>query len=531
MWKLRRSAAPPEPDPFHLFFAGRRFPRHIAEDNFLFGGTRGSGKTLSIRLLTQSVVDGFIPGSRRKALIYDPKGDWPSIAHGMLEGLQHQGKPYRTKVKLLNPFDSRGYAYDIAADFASLGGARHRRALSVVADGFAKSLIPDDGMGNDNVFWMSSAQSVISGLAQSFAMFSPDRWTFRDLISAACDEQLTRAVLDRDPMTKRVLARFSKTGETEANVLQTVASFTWDIEAAATAWEHHYRRGRRFTFTKWFGSEDILILCGNYNPRAALEPVNGVIMNFAREHCLNQDEVDWSEPIHPETWFILDEFPKLHAIPDMEDFFTLTRSKGGVQVVGFQSVTDMHKRYGEDGGDTILGLCGHLGAFRLTCPKTAAYFEDRIGSYEVFRHYRSTTEQTSTSYTGREVTGRSVSRSTSDQWQFHTLPGVLKQEFYRLKPVRRTDLAIDGWYSVYGHYDRVRYSAREAGLLDKDETCKNLVRLNPKLYEPRPWNDEDFSRLGVKMPHGYRGAKRKAAVPPKLLTKMAKRWASPTRNG
>ena len=528
----RKTAARGEPPRFHLSFGSETYPRDIAEDNFLFAGQRGSGKTLSIRLLTQSAIDAFLPGSKRRAVVYDPKGDWPSILHGMLKHRPADLPAVRPEVKLLNPFDQRGWAYDVAKDFASLGARRHPRPLVTVADGFAKSLMPESSLGNENRFWVSSAQSILSGIVQSITRHAVGRWSLADVISAACDERLTKEVLGRDPTTRRTLARFAVTGETQANVFQTLASFAWDIEPAALAWDYHLRQGRGLTAAEWFQGEDILVLAGTYDPPSAVEPINGVVMNFLREHLLAHDEVDWSDPAHAETWFILDEFPKLHTIRDMRDFFTLTRSKGGVQVIGFQSVTDVYERYGENAGNTVLGLCGTVGVLRLTCPKTAEYFEQRIGSYEAWRLYQSTSKQTSVSTSASQGGGvtRSQSETVSKQHQFHTLPGVLRQEFYLLNTVARHDLTVDGFYLLHGNFDRLPYSVRRAGLRDKADGFADFIPIDPAVCEPRPWAKEDFDRLGgVEVPKGYFEEERKPAPPRELLAGLGKRLVSPSR--
>ena len=57
-----------------LWFANRFWPRHIAERKFLYAGMSGSGKTLSMRLLFQTVAMGFKRGVPRRALVYDAKG-------------------------------------------------------------------------------------------------------------------------------------------------------------------------------------------------------------------------------------------------------------------------------------------------------------------------------------------------------------------------------------------------------------------------------------------------------------------------
>src|ERR1700722_19366357 len=135
-----------------LWFANRFWPRHIAERKFLLAGMSGSGKTLSIRLLFQTAVNGFNRGVPRRALVYDAKGDWPGIIAGVTAGWLDP-----PAVVKLNPFDADGYGYDFQADFA-----RSRNPASKAAN-FAKTLIPDAALGRDksSAFFTSAGQLVL----------------------------------------------------------------------------------------------------------------------------------------------------------------------------------------------------------------------------------------------------------------------------------------------------------------------------------------------------------------------------------
>jgi len=71
-------------------------PEASATKHFLFVGTTGSGKTLSLRMLMQSVLP-TVESRDARALIYDSKQDMLSILEGTRLG---------SKIYILNPFDS-----------------------------------------------------------------------------------------------------------------------------------------------------------------------------------------------------------------------------------------------------------------------------------------------------------------------------------------------------------------------------------------------------------------------------------------
>ena len=78
--------------------------------NFLVAGGIGSGKSIALRLLMQSALSPIGHGLDHRALVYDAKGTLAPILRGM--GL-------RCPLHVLNPFDRRGIAWDLAADVAS----------------------------------------------------------------------------------------------------------------------------------------------------------------------------------------------------------------------------------------------------------------------------------------------------------------------------------------------------------------------------------------------------------------------------
>ena len=501
-----------------LWFANRFWPRHIAERKFMFAGMSGSGKTLSIRLLFQTAVNGFKRGVPRRALVYDAKGDWPGIVAGVTAGWLDP-----PLVKKLNPFDADGYGYDFQADFE-----RSQNLASKTAN-FAKTLIPDSSLGRDkNSNFFTSAAQLILHWATLLLHERAKRWTARDIIVAASDSRLLGVLFDRDDRARAVLNEFRSTPVTYSNVLQTVASFLWQLEPAALAWEHHLANGRRLTFRDWFAGEDILILSGTDENPAAVEPINALLLEFFRQELRNRPEHPWYLPDVPETWLFLDEFQQIHPLPHLVDFFTLSRSKGATQVIGLQEATQLFHTYGEHVANTILGQCGYVGVMKLNSPATTAYFEKRIGSFEEVKTF----QQSGTSVSSPPGVGQTTTVTDGTSEQLVTRPGVLAQEFTQLEEVG-PGLWIDGVYIANGPYERRRYSAKYGAcpLLDPARGFQNFRPLEPaSITRPRAFSRDDFERLGFsrdEIPADYFGQPR--AKPPRIetLRELVKGWEAP----
>ncbi|MBN9520136.1 type IV secretion system DNA-binding domain-containing protein [bacterium] len=506
-----------------LWFAGRFWPRRIAERKFLFAGMSGSGKTLGIRLLNQTALYGFGQGIPRRALYYDAKGDWPAIIHGVFE---HWGHPNPPRVKKLAPFDANGYGYDFQADFD-----RSYNPFGTAAN-LAKTLIPVTGLGGDknSQFFTSAAQLVLAWVTL-LVHERAKRWTLRDIIVAATDGRIIRVLFEQDDRARAILRKFEETPQTYSNVLQTVESFLWELEPAALAWEHHLAKGRRLTFRDWLRGDDILILSGTDPNPHAVEPINALLLEFLRQELRNQPECPWYEPDSPETWLFLDEFQNVAPLPHLVDFFTLSRSKGATQVIGVQEVDQLVHNYGEEIANTILGQCGYVAVTKLASPASAGYFEKRVGSFEEMKKF----EQTGQSYTSSSGPGGSSSSHTTNTGttqQLLTRPGVLAQQFTQLEEVR-AGLTIDAYYIANGPYERREFSARfgECPLAPIPAGFTSYRPLKPaSLTRPRAYSLDDFDRLGfarADVPSDYH---RKLGPEPthlETLLKMVRGWKAP----
>ena len=153
-------------------WAGVQLPISFGTQHFLILGSSGSGKTLCLRLLMQSVLPQIRKGKAHRALIYDAKRDILSVVAGMkLEG----------EVVTLNPFDRRGVAWDIAADVTD----------GAVAHQVASLLVPvEDQMSQK--FFVEAAQGLLGGLLEAFAHLSGSAWTLRDVVLACVSRREPR---------------------------------------------------------------------------------------------------------------------------------------------------------------------------------------------------------------------------------------------------------------------------------------------------------------------------------------------------
>ena len=152
-----------DPEKLTYLWGMTSLPCSDTPANFLVAGGIGSGKTITLRLLMQSALSPIGRGLDHRALVYDAKGTLAPILRGM--GL-------RCPLHVLNPFDRRGLAWDIAADVASPLAARQ----------LAASLIPEDESAQP--FFGDAARDLLAAICLSFIKTAPGKWTLRDLLLA-----------------------------------------------------------------------------------------------------------------------------------------------------------------------------------------------------------------------------------------------------------------------------------------------------------------------------------------------------------
>ncbi|MEQ8835641.1 MAG: type IV secretion system DNA-binding domain-containing protein, partial [Lacipirellulaceae bacterium] len=170
----------------HLRFGALLLPYEEARKaHFCIVGMPRSGKTVTIRLLIESL------GTHRKKeqqkvrfVTYDRKGELYPILQGVPRHPAYKDRPPGTF--LLNPFDKRGVAWDIAADAKSLHFARE----------IAKILIPSTG--HEKPYFVNAPRELLAAAIMSLRELRGKLWTLMDLL-IACKPANLQAVLSKSP--------------------------------------------------------------------------------------------------------------------------------------------------------------------------------------------------------------------------------------------------------------------------------------------------------------------------------------------
>jgi hypothetical protein len=229
-----------EADGPALFWGLRHLPFSDATQRFLVVGSPGSGKTTVLELLMRSVL-GYVvtPGFKHRALIYDPKRDTLPLLAGMgLPVETADGRP--PEVRTLNPFDKRGFAWDLAKDVDCPAAA-----LQV-----ATILIPEE-VGSTQPFFSDAARHLLYAVMLSFLANGVKNWTLRHLIMVLKNETRLRAVLANSWHTEDLAAAYFGEEKLKADIISTIDTKIMALEIVAALWENSRKQGRTVSLADW----------------------------------------------------------------------------------------------------------------------------------------------------------------------------------------------------------------------------------------------------------------------------------------
>ncbi len=360
-----------------LVWGRSRLSPREARQHFLALGSTGSGKTLLLSLLMKSMAKRLVrPASDTRLLAYDGKTDLlPMLAGSLREAGETQPE---TRMRILNPYDRRAFAWDMAADIRD----------PFHADDLAAFLIPKTD-GEKNVYFVQTAQRLLGGIIEAF-LHRGVYWIFRDVLLASKTKERLQCLLGSCPETEDLLEHFHAT-ETFHNVKSTLDSYLRGYRGIAAVWHRALLEGRRFTIGDWLTSSQVLVLGNHPKAQKPIKRLNALLFSQIAKAIL-------SEPARStaEHGFVLDEFRELGRLDFMTELMTTGRSKGLSVALGFQDIAGLDAAYGRNTAREIIGCCQNLALLHLNAsqPDTQLWASKVLGQEETERlHYGRSTSR------------------------------------------------------------------------------------------------------------------------------------------
>lgn len=379
-------------------------PPEFVTQHFLAFAATGGGKTTLLRLMLQDILPEISEHNDCRLLMTNPKRDAMSILHGIA--------PTGVKIETLDPFDSRGLAWNISRDVRE-----PRTALQ-----FAATLIPDSK--ESQPFFRNAGRHILYGILISLLRKGVE-WKLSDLLRAVRGEKHLRAILQSCDDTKHLLDQYFQDARLLSNILSTLATLLLPFEPVAATWDS---ASGSIAMADWVKDESVLILGSSEVSRHAVDVINRCIFKRVSDLTLDQ-----SESRSRRTFILLDEVSECSKLDGLVSLLKRGRSKGAVVILAAQSIAGLRdpELYGQYGAAEILGQIQNKFFGRLECPETAKWASEVIGQQEI----RQVTESGSTTSGGQG--GGTSSKSWNEQYV--TRAAVMESQLMSLPPCNDTD--------------------------------------------------------------------------------------------
>jgi len=475
-----------------MFFGGQRLPIDKMDAHTLVVGATGSGKTLMIRTWMQGAlreqigIDPPVYGSLRyRGLVYDAKRDMLPCLAGM--GLDD------SQIINLNPFDERGWAWDIAKDVTSPARAHH----------VATILFPIHE-GTQNPFFQEAAQVLLRNAFIALHRKCEGKWTLSDVINALSCVEYAKHLLRQCEMTRMAEYQYLKTHErTVGDIIATLANRIAPLAIIASLWDK-VPPERRISIRDWYQQSDpsVLVLGVDETIRTMMDAVNQVIFKLFADHALNLPEHAQDRGPIQQTWAFVDEVQQAGKLDGLTQLLTRGRSKGVHVVLGFQDIDGMHAVYKQPEADAIISQCGNTAMLRVNSAKTAKWMADLIGANE----FVDTVENRGTTSGRGGGPGGSTwneSQQINYNQQIRITHPVLPVQFQRLAPPGAR-YGIQGyfltphlrWWGTTLNWDyTLEYLA--APRRPKDDNYSAFKPRSDNDQYLKPWDDARMHELGL----------------------------------
>jgi len=474
--EMNQTHLPTQPtEGFPYLWGGRFISFSAACKHFLAVGSTGSGKTVLVSLLMKEIMRRIAheENSSVRALVYDSKTD-------LLPHLKAMGVP-DDKLVILDPFDARVSAWDMAADITD----------PMQADDVASVLIPS-AQSESNPYFSDTARRLLAGIIEVFIDSAPGKWTLRDLVLAVKTPERLKAILLSSEDTRDLEQHFDPP-QTFANVNATLSGHLRRYRTIAAVW--HGAGKRVFSIHNWMKSQQVVVLGNNAKAKAPVQRLNALLFTEIAKEILSTPGRSAAE-----NWIFLDEFGDLGELETLVDLMKLGRSKGAAVVLGTQDIADIDSVYGKDRSRTILGNAQNIGIVHINSsqPETQRWASEVVGDHEYIREERS--ENRSTNEKGETTTGDATNfrHVTEKAW----LPSMFSSSLIPTDKV----VGLNGLFRIGSTFfqqhipgdilfgDRGKWNR----FPEPDKSCPvQIPHPDGSNFKLPDWDDSDIDRLGI----------------------------------
>lgn len=266
---------------------------------------------------------------------------------------------------LLNPFDARCRNWDLWSEAIS----------ATDFENMAESLIPLHG--ETDPFWVNAARTIFSSVA--FKMRDDKDRSIDKLLQVLLTSELTdlESYLKGTEAATLASDKIEKTAISIRSVISTYLKslrFLKELDTDNT-------ENKKFSIRDWIRDESAgdqwLIISSNAEQHLSLRPLISMWLAQASISLLGLQE-------NPDRriWFIVDELPSLHKLPQLPETIAEVRKFGGCFVLGMQSFAQLETTYGRNAAREIFDLLNTRFFFRNPSSDMAKMISSELGAQE-----------------------------------------------------------------------------------------------------------------------------------------------------
>ncbi|MBU0744250.1 MAG: type IV conjugative transfer system coupling protein TraD [Gammaproteobacteria bacterium] len=314
--------------------------------HFLVHGSTGAGKTQ----LISKLLDRLRKRGDR-VFLYDKGGVYTSTFYR------------KDKDKILNPFDSRCENWNLW----------HEARTATDFENMAESLIPMHG--ETEPFWVNAARTIFGSAA--FTMQDEGDRSIKKLLKLL----LTSELHDLHSYLANTEAATLASDKIEKTAISIRSVITTYLKSLRFLTGIEQTKKPKFCIRDWVCDENDdgwLFLSSNAAQHASLKPLLSMWFSMATITLLALPENR-----NRRIWFICDELPSLHKLPQLPESIAEARKYGGCFVLGMQSYAQLEKVYGKSAGREIFDLMNTSFFFRSPSPDMADLVSRALGSQEI----------------------------------------------------------------------------------------------------------------------------------------------------
>jgi hypothetical protein len=326
-------------------------PEWLECRHFAFLGTTGAGKTTVLRQMLDKVEARGEP-----ALVYDTIGEF----------IAHYYRPERGDI-ILNPFDARSAYWSPFSEIAHPADA----------DRIARQLVSETGERDDDV-WLETSRILVANVLR--VLNAEGKTTLPDLLNAL--QAKTKEEM------KVWLAGTSSARTFEDDADRATGSVLFMLAKASNLLQFLWREpGENGSFAfrdfingldKHQGPKPWIFVPRKEDYFEAMKPLLACWLECAASATLGLEPSSSRR-----LWFFLDELADLPRVDNLTRLLPEGRKFGASVVLTFQAIGQMHRRYGRDSAEALLGCCNTKLYLQLIDRDTRKWASDNIGDVEV----------------------------------------------------------------------------------------------------------------------------------------------------